>query len=192
MKRRRGGCLRFILCILLAVIMLYFVAGDGKTLILKRIYPVKYQEYVEKWATEYSVDKYLVYAVIKVESNFDTNAVSNAGAKGLMQLMDNTAQECSDKGGMNYTIPEDMKVAEKNIRMGCFYLKMLMDKYKDSTLAVTAYNGGAGNVDEWLSNVELSDGEGGLGIIPYKETENYVKKVFKTYDAYNRIYKHND
>ncbi len=192
MKRKRGGCLRFVLCILLAVVMLYFVAGDGKTLILKKIYPVKYQEYVEKWATEYSIDKYLVYAVIKVESNFDPNAESNAGAKGLMQLMDKTAQECSDKGEMNYSIPDDMNNAEKNIRMGCFYLSTLMNRYKDSKLAVTAYNGGTGNVDEWLSNDELADGKGGLGKIPYKETENYVKKVFRTYDAYNRLYKLND
>ncbi len=188
MKKRRG-CLRPVLFILVAVFLLYFLVGDGREVILKRIYPVKYQEFVESFADEYGLDRYLVYSVIKVESNFNSDAISNAGAKGLMQLMDKTAAECNAKGEFGYNIPEDLYEPEKNIRLGCYYLSSLMDTYNNMELAVTAYNGGTGNVNKWLKNESLSDGEGGLSDIPYSETKRYVEKVTKTYELYNRLYK---
>ena len=88
MKKRRSGCLKPIMFVLFAFALLYFTVGEGKTTILKKIYPVKYQTLVEQYAEEYSLDKYLVYAVIKVESGFDENAVSRVGARGLMQMME--------------------------------------------------------------------------------------------------------
>ncbi len=188
MKKRRG-CLRPVLFILLAVFLLYFLVGDGKEIILKKIYPVEYQKFVERFADEYGLDRYLVYSVIKVESNFNPDAISNAGAKGLMQLMDKTAAECNVKGEFGYNIPEDLYEPEKNIRLGCYYLSSLMDTYNNMELAVTAYNGGTGNVNKWLKNESLSDGEGGLSDIPYSETKRYVEKVTKTYEIYNRLYK---
>ncbi len=188
MKKRRG-CLRPVLFVLIAVFLLYFLAGDGKEIILKKVYPVKYQEYVEKAAEEYGLDRYLVYSVIKVESNFDPAAISNAGAKGLMQLMDKTAAECNTKGKFGYNIPDDLYEPEKNIKLGCFYLSYLMNTYEDMELAVTAYNGGTGNVKKWLKDDNLSDGEGGLSHIPYSETKMYVEKVKRTYDMYNKLYK---
>ncbi len=187
--RRKRGCLGPVFIILIAVFLLYFLVGDGKKIILKRIYPIEYQEYVEQYADEYGLDRYLVYSVIKVESNFDPHAYSNAKAKGLMQLMDKTAEECNAKAGFGYTIPNDLYDPEKNIRMGCYYLSTLMDSYGNMELAITAYNGGTGNVNKWLSDAALSDGEGGLSDIPYAETKEYVQKVKKTYDAYNKLYK---
>lgn len=188
MKKRRG-CLKPALFILVAVFLLYFLVGDGKEIILKKIYPVEYQEFVERFADEYGLDRYLVYSVIKVESNFNPDATSNAGAKGLMQLMDKTAAECNLKGEFGYNIPEDLYEPKKNIKLGCYYLSSLMDTYNNMELAVTAYNGGTGNVSKWLKNESLSDGEGGLSDIPYSETKRYVEKVTKTYEVYNRLYK---
>lgn len=188
MKKRRG-CLRPVLFVLIAVFLLYFLAGDGKEIILKKVYPVKYQEYVEKAAEEYGLDRYLVYSVIKAESNFDPDAISNAGAKGLMQLMDKTATECNVKGKFGYNIPDDLYEPEKNINLGCFYLSYLMNTYEDMELAITAYNGGTGNVKKWLKDENFSDGEGGLSNIPYSETKMYVEKVKRTYDMYNKLYK---
>lgn len=180
-----------ILAFVFAAVLLWFTAGEGKKLILREIYPVKYQSYVEKYSEEYGIDKYLVYSIMKVESGFDPKAVSNVGAKGLMQLMDDTAAECNRKAGFGYIIPDDMFDAEKNIRTGCMYLKTLMEIYGDTELAVTAYNGGTGNVKKWLKDSQLSDGEGGLSEIPYTETKNYVKKVLKAYDRYISLYKMN-
>ncbi len=159
--------------------------------ILKKIYPVEYQEYVEKYADEYGLDKYLVYSVINVESAFNENAISHADAKGLMQLMDKTAAECNKREGFGYNIPDELFNPEVNIRIGCSYLRSLIDTYNDVSLAVTAYNGGTGNVKKWLEDETLIDGKGGLRDIPYAETKKYVKKVFKNYDMYTKIYKEN-
>ena len=159
---------------------------------MKKIYPIRYQEYVEEYALEYSLDKNLVYAVIKVESGFDESAVSSAGAKGLMQLMDNTAEECNQKGKFGYSIPEDLFNGERNIRMGCYYIRHLIDVYGNAEMAITAYNGGTGNVKKWLNDPTFADGKGGLKKVPYKETEKYVKKVFRTFEIYNRLYKTNE
>ena len=189
--KRRKGCLRPVLIILFTVLLLYFTVGEGKTAIMQQIYPVKFQDYVEKWADEYLLDRYLVYSVIKIESGFDPDAESHAGAKGLMQLMDKTAEECNTKEGFGYNIPDDLFEPEKNIRVGCSYLRKLMDTYENMELAITAYNAGTGNVKKWLQNEELSDGEGGLVSIPYEETDKYVDKVMKAYRIYTRLYKEN-
>ncbi len=189
MKRKRGCILKPILFVLLAFSVLYFTVGEGKTTVLKKIYPIKYQEYVESYAEEFSLDKNLVYAVIKVESNFDADAVSHVGAKGLMQLMDTTAEDCNKKADFGYNIPDDLFVPKSNIRLGCYYISQLMSIYGNMELAITAYNGGTGNVSKWLEDASLADGEGGLAKIPYEETERYVKKVFRAFKMYNRLYK---
>lgn len=187
--KKKLGFLRLLFLLALTLFLLYFLVGEGKTELLKKVYPIKYSEYVESYASEYSVDKYLVYAIIKTESGFDPDAVSNVGAKGLMQVMEKTAAEVNEKEGFGYTIPESLYDPEKNIRIGCCYLKKLMDTYSDAVLAITAYNGGTGNVRKWLKDENLSNGEGGLSTIPYKETDNYVKKVMKAYDMYIKLYK---
>ncbi len=188
MKKKRG-CIRPVLFIILAVFLLYFLVGEGRITLLKMAYPVKYQEVVEKCSEEYNLDRFLVYSVINVESRFNEKAVSRVGAKGLMQLMDKTAQECNKRENFGYNIPDDLFNPETNIRIGCSYLRKLIDTHKDLTLAVTAYNAGTGNVKKWLSDNELSDGEGGLADIPYPETKRYVDKVFRNYNMYSKIYK---
>lgn len=187
--KRKLGCIRPVLFILLAVCLLYFLVGNGKKLILTKIFPIKYQEYVEMYANEYNLDVYLVYSIIKVESDFDCNAVSTADAKGLMQLMDKTADDINRKEGFGFAIPNDLFDPQKNIKLGCYYMRTLIDTYGSMELAVTAYNGGTGNVDKWLKDENYADGKGGLADIPYTETKKYVKKVLKTYEMYNKIYK---
>ncbi len=187
--KRKLGCIKPVLFILLAVCLLYFFVGDGKKMILTKIYPIKYQEYVENYANEYNLDIYLVYSVIKVESGFDPHALSNAEARGLMQLMAKTADEINQKEELGYIIPNDLFEPQKNIHLGCYYLRKLMDTYGSMELAITAYNGGTGNVDKWLDDETLADGKGGLADIPYTETKQYVKKVLRTYEMYNKLYK---
>jgi len=189
--KRKTGCMSYIMAVFFAALLLYFTVGAGKTEIARMIYPVKYQEYVENSAEEYALDKYLVYAVIKTESNFDPAVTSRADAKGMMQLMDGTAAECNNKEGFGYNLPDDLFDAEKNIRMGCSYLRRLLDTYGNIELAVAAYNAGTGNVKKWLSDEKLSDGQGGLADIPYEETDKYVKKVLRTYEIYTKLYKEN-
>lgn len=118
---------------------------------------------VNKYCTKYGVDPNLVLGVIKAESNFNSNAVSSAGAKGLMQLMPSV---CQDMGVSNpYNIDE-------NIRGGVKLLKTHLDKYKgDIPMTLMAYNAGAGTV-QTRGVTSVSD----LYKMP-NETQNYVKKI---------------
>jgi len=103
--------------------------------------PTPFQELIEKAASAYGLDARLIEAVIRIESNFDNNAVSRAGAKGLMQLMPATAKS------LNVQNPFD---AEQNILAGSRYLKQLLDRYHgDLHLALAAYNWGSGNLSRF-------------------------------------------
>lgn len=190
-KRKKSGFgfFRLLMCVAITFALLYFVLGTGRQSLLEYFYPQKYAEQVEKYADMFDLDKYLVYAVIKTESGFDEKAVSGAGAKGLMQIMDETAAECNKKAGFGYDISGDIFNPEVNISLGCYYLKKLIKSYNgDITLAITAYNGGTGNVGKWLTDKALSDGDGGILDIPFKETKGYVDKVLSAYEKYKEIY----
>ncbi len=188
-KVKKHRLLRLLLFAAITVFILFYVLDFGKAIILKSVYPIKYQSIVEAQSERFGIDKYLVYAVIKTESRFKENAVSSSGAKGLMQLMDKTAEECNKKGGFGFNLPEDIYSPEKNITLGCYYLNKLLKIYNgDISLAIAAYNGGTANVKKWLSDGELSDGDGGLIDIPFAETKGYVDKVIYSYEKYKKIY----
>ena len=111
----------------------------------------------QKAAKQYDVPVSLLKAIGKAESNFNPEAVSSAGAQGVMQLMPATAQS------LGVTNPFD---AEQNIMGGAKYIKQMLDRYDgDVKLALAAYNAGSGNVAKYG------------GIPPFAETQNYVKKV---------------
>lgn len=100
-------------------------------MIMKNIYPKKYSEYVEVYANEYNVDELLVYAVIKTESNFNSDVISKSEAKGLMQLMDSTAKDIADNLVLTDSFDSNMLFdAKTNIQIGIKYLSELLEKYE--------------------------------------------------------------
>lgn len=159
---------------------------------MKFIYPIKYENYVELYSKENGLDKYLVYAVIKAESNFNEKAESSKGAKGLMQLMEDTAKDVAKK--IDYLEIQEDEIGDKllepqiNIRLGTKYLALLKGKYNNINLALVAYNAGSGNVDKWLNNGTLKADGSNLEDIPFKETNNYVKKILSNYEIYKDLY----
>lgn len=125
------------------------------------------EDAVEKASRKYGLDKSLIMAVIKQESDFDPKSTSNAGAMGLMQLMPGTARELGVSDAYNI---------EQNVEGGTKYLKGLLDMYGNSKeLALAAYNAGPGTL-KYRGVRDSSD----ISKLPY-ETRDYVQKVMKYY-----------
>ena len=178
-----------IIAIFLILIAIIFIAGIPKK-VLKIIYKKDYSEYVEKYAKQYDVDENLVYAVIKAESNFRVNAESGKGAIGLMQLIESTAKDIAKQINIdvgNKTIKEILLNSESNINIGTKYLSILIKKYGNIELAITAYNAGIGTVDNWVEKGILKEDGSNIEKIPYLETNNYVRKILRDYKIYSNL-----
>ena len=159
-------------------------------LIDKLSHPRTYSEYIKKYSEEYNIPEYIIYSVIKVESNFDPDAKSSAGAMGLMQLMPDTFLWLTSDEHLGEGLGRSMMYdPEVSIRYGVYYLNYLYKKFDYNwDTAFAAYNGGEGNVAKWLADPKYSDGNGNLTDIPFKETANYISKVNRAIDTYKQLY----
>lgn len=154
------------------------------------IYQKKYTEYVSKYSQMYNVDENLVYAVIKAESNFDPNAKSSKNAIGLMQLMENTAKDITKKVDLQISdneLSEKLQETDININLGTKYLAILLERYNNVEIAITAYNAGIGTVDNWIEKGIIKADGSDVENIPYKETNNYVRKILRDYKIYKNL-----
>ena len=155
------------------------------------MYPREYENLVKLYAQQYQVDEKLIYAIIKAESNFDITAASSKGAKGLMQLMDETAKDVAKKVDINIeleTIGDKLLEADININLGTKYVSILLERYQNIALALTAYYAGIGTVDTWIEKGVIREDGGDIENIPYKETNNYVRKILRDYKIYQELY----
>jgi soluble lytic murein transglycosylase len=135
----------------------------------------------------------LVHAITRQESQFAQNAISHAGARGLMQLMPGTAREEADKAGMQYMSASLIDDASYNVRLGSNHIDRLLARYGGSyPLAIAAYNAGPGNVNKWLR--ENGDPRTGsiswidwIEKIGFYETKNYVQRVLENAVVYESL-----
>ena len=182
---------RVILVTLIISIVFGFLFDFICTRIELSIYPKpsEYKSFVKEYSEKYRVPENIVYAVIKVESKFDSSAESSVGALGLMQIMPDTfSWLTNDRLGDRFSVGM-LYDPETNIKYGVYYLSWLYDRYADWDITLAAYNAGPGNVDKWLEDPTVSDLETGKLInIPFKETREYVKKVNKALGKYESLY----
>ena len=174
--------------IVIIVLIVVVILVLNKDFFLKKIYKIEYEEYVEKYCKEYNVDKYLIYSIIKQESNFNEGAMSSKGACGLMQLMDKTAKEIAKNLVMNYESGNTLFNPEKNIKLGIAYFSYLKSVYKNDNLAIVAYNAGSGNVNKWIKENIIREDGSDIENIPFKETNTYVRKILNNYKMYKNLY----
>ena len=161
----------------------------GYTRYMRSAYPVEYEEYVEAYAAEYGLPPSLLYAVIRTESDFNPEAVSSAGAVGLMQLTEDTFSWAQYRCGVEEELPPEQRFdPETSIHYGSYVLALLEEMYGVRETALAAYNAGMGNVNRWLTDEAYSDDGRTLKEIPYPETRHYVEKVLKAQEMYQRLY----
>lgn len=175
----------YIIVFVISIIMLF----ASYRIFRKSEYPIKYSEYVEKYSKEYGVDKYLVYAVMRSESSFREDSVSSVGAKGLMQITDDTYFWLMDKNkDTSIKDVNNLFIPEINIKYGVYFLYVLQNEFKDLKSILAAYHAGRGNLQKWLNNPQYSSDGKTIDIIPFKDTNYYANKTMKTYDMYKKIY----
>lgn len=137
-----------------------------------------------------SVDPAMIHALIRQESQFDSRAVSSAGARGLMQLMPATAKETAKKHGIGHQNNWLIERPEHNIRLGTLYFRGLLDRYNEAyPLAIAGYNAGPGNVNKWLKlfgdpRTKQIHWVDWVELIPISETRNYVQRVLENQRVY--------
>jgi soluble lytic murein transglycosylase len=193
-RRRRGKPRRIRLILpLLAVLLLLsgaFYVFLYPNAVREIAYPLEYRDEIEHYAAAYELDPARVAAVVYCESSFRPEAVSDAGARGLMQIMPETgawiAKKLNESDGYSDEKLFDPKL---NIRFGCWYLSYLDDRYEgDLTKATAAYHAGGSRVDEWLADKQYSEDGVTLASIPYDSTREYVARVKTAYEHYKEIF----
>lgn len=182
---------RFLTIFLLILIVIVIFIGLFRNEILKAFYPLKYVQNIEKYAKSYNVEESLILAVIKAESNFNEKAVSHREAIGLMQIMEDTAIDVAEKYNIEINknnAKEEVLDIDNNINIGTKYLEMLLEKYQNVELAVAAYNAGIGTVNNWIEQGIIKADGTDIENVPYKETNNYVRKILVNYKMYKELY----
>lgn len=185
-KKQRKKGKNLIVILVIVILLALFCAEPIKQQITKSVYKKEYSEYVTKYAEQYGVEENLIYALIKAESNFNPDAVSHQNAKGLMQLMQSTAEDLAKKSKINLN-NENILEPEVNIQLGTQYIASLLNKYDCVEVALAAYNAGSGNVDKWISAGKIKADGSDIENIPYKETNTYVRKIMRDYEVYKQL-----
>ena len=190
-NRNRGGYCLIGLFVTVLIICILAVVGLKLTEKIvsdldKKTYPLKYTDIIYKYADEYDVPKSVVLSMIKVESNFREDAVSGAGACGLMQLMPDTFIWLASTLGEE--VSEDQIFdPELNIKYGTYYVSTLYAKLGNWENVYAAYNAGIGNVNKWLNDPQYSQ-NGELTDIPFWETASHVNKLKNVRAKYIELY----
>lgn len=152
------------------------------------VYPRSYSEYVQKYAKQYQLDENLVYAVIKTESGFDPDSVSEDDAKGLMQVTEETFDWLNSKLEYSDYTHDDLHDPELGIEYGCFLLGYLKERFEVTEVMLAAYHAGMNITAKWLEDPTYSEDGKTLQEVPYADTKHYISKVMKNYEAYQSIY----
>jgi soluble lytic murein transglycosylase len=174
----------------MALVLAFVLAEKIGSYVTRWRYPCKYADLVEQWAEEYDLDPLLVYAFIRTESGFSAKAESDVGARGLMQITEETFLWLKSKIAPDEELHfSDLYDASVNIRFGAYYLRACLDHYSgDIATAAAAYHSGWGTVNTLLAQDAYSDDGATLKAFPYAQMNHYVNKITRTYKRYQELY----
>ena len=173
---------------LVAVTLAVFGVFFGADKYERSTHPMLYSDLVDRYSSQYKLDKYAVYSFICVESGFNENSESYLGARGLMQIMPATGEWIAGKLDDVFDV-QRLYEPSVNLRYGCWYLRFLLDRYDgDMRTASTAYHQGQGRVDEWLQDPQYSQDGRTLTAISSAVTDTYVNRIMESYEHYKELY----
>lgn len=188
-RQRRRTLLAIFASALIVLIALGAWALFGRDRIDFSRYPMTYAPEIRAAAQEFSLDPAYVASVVLAESSFDAEAVSSAGAIGLMQIMPDTGEWIAGKLEDEPFDVQRLYQPEVNLRYGCWYLRFLLDRYdEDMYTASTAYHQGQGRVDQWLEDPQYSQDGRTLTAISSAVTDTYVNRIMESYANYQELY----
>ena len=191
----RTAVLRKLLILALILVVTVCLIFLLSTWLLKRTYPMRYKDVILQYSLEYELDPYLVFAVIWVESRFDSAATSRQGARGLMQIVPTTGSWAAEKLGIEEYDDDSLYDPDINVKIGCWYISYLKKLFsEDMNLVLAAYNGGSGNVRKWLNDSRYSRDGKTLDKIPFNETKILLTgygmrmSVIRSFTVYNHAH----
>jgi soluble lytic murein transglycosylase len=156
--------------------------------VLRVVFPWPYRDLIEAKARELQLDPYLLAALIRQESAFTPDAVSRAGAHGLMQLMPPTAREVARKVGAAWD-EGLLTIADANLHLGASHLAGLLRNYGNRVVpSLAAYNAGGTPVRRWLRSAGGDDPERFIQRVTYVETRGYLRTVLRNLALYRALY----
>jgi soluble lytic murein transglycosylase len=158
----------------------------------RRLYPTYYWDEITRTAQEMDLDPNLMLAIMRQESAFNHVAESPVGARGLMQVMPTTGKDMARKVNMKDFSPEDLYDPQISIRLGGQHLADHLKSFDKGDgrrlgLALSAYNAGLNAARRWSRHLSKEDVDEFVETIPYKETRNYVKLVYRNYQVYSYL-----
>lgn len=178
-----------VLRVVVGIFLLICIFGAFWRPVLRVVYPNPYGHIVNEAAHRHNVDPLLVVAMMRTESGFDPAAVSVKGARGLMQLMPDTARWAAEQMGLTSFVVDDLDVPDTNIALAVWYIGHLMDTFDHRVLpVVAAYNAGPGNVQRWLREDVWPGTLETVSAIPFPETRVYVQRVTQNYRIYRLLH----
>lgn len=144
---------------------------------------------IKEEAKRYGIDPYIAAGLIRQESVFNPNAISRAGARGLMQVMPATGQLVSKRQGGGSITAADLLNPTLNVKLGMNYLAQMLGQFGRIEYAAAAYNAGPGRAQRWIAERGGMDIEDWIEAIPFTETRGYVQGVLRYSANYRRLYK---
>lgn len=173
---------------ILILLSCFAFALSGYKLYFALSHPLKFKEEIVFCANDYKLQPEFIASVINVESSFRKNSRSNKNAIGLMQIKLSTANYLNKINNLDEITETELFDPKTNIKYGCTYLQYLIKKFTSVNTAIAAYNAGETRVRTWLKSKEYSCDGINLNHIPYEETRNYVKKINKNIQYYEKLF----
>jgi soluble lytic murein transglycosylase len=155
----------------------------------RHAFPTPFEQEVRLASHDHGIDPFVIYSVMRTESRFRADAVSPVGARGLMQLMPQTARWIGKKDRRARPHAKRYAKPDANIWLGSWYMRHLMDHYQGDVMrALGAYNAGPAAMDRWSRRFGGLDPDEFIERIPYDETRAYVRRAMESYLVYQRLH----